>query len=148
MGFYSTGRANSWDDAYEALKNGKIVVSLQHEGFFTSGGHYLVLYSLSEDDKVMMRDSNLFNYTKKFADTDYYETGFPVEMFIPANSICWIIEPKVTQIPACVRCGTEDVDALLSSLISGEYTCQKCITAMHLRMVYDSACDIDTLNLQ
>ena len=146
LGFYSTGRTNSWDEAYEALKNGKIVVSLQHEGFFTSGGHYLVLYSLSEDDKVMMRDSNLFNYTKKFADTDYYETGFPVEMFIPANSICWIIEPKVTQIPACVRCGTEDVDALLSSLISGEYTCQKCITAMHLRMVYDSACDIDTLN--
>lgn len=146
LGFSSSGRAASWDEAYEALKAGKIVVSLQHEGFFTAGGHYLVLYSLSEDDKVMMRDSNLFNYTKKFADTDYYENGFPVEMFIPANSICWIIEPKVTQIPACHRCGTEDVDALLTSLISGEYTCQKCITALHLREVYDSACDIDVLN--
>ncbi len=146
LGFYSTGRTRSWSEAYEALKNGKIVVSLQHEGFFTSGGHYLVLYSLSEDDKVMMRDSNLFNYTKKFADTDYYQTGFPVEMFIPANSICWIIEPKVTQIPACSRCGTEDVDGLLSSLISSEYTCKKCITAMHLREVYDSACNIDALN--
>lgn len=143
LGFSSSGRAASWDEAYEALKAGKIVVSLQHEGFFTAGGHYLVLYSLSEDDKVMMRDSNLFNYTKKFADTDYYENGFPVEMFIPANSICWIIEPKTTQIPACYRCGTEDVDALLASLISSEYTCQKCITALHLREVYDSACNID-----
>lgn len=146
LGFYSTGRAQSWDEAYAALKEGKIVVSLQHEGFFTSGGHYLVLYSLSEDDKVMMRDSNLFNYTKKFKDTDYYQTGFPVEMFIPANSICWIIEPKVTQIPACVRCGTEDVDTLTSSLFTGEYTCQKCLTALHLREVYDSSCDIDALN--
>lgn len=142
LGFYTSGRTKTWEEAYEALEAGKIVVTLQHTGFFTRGGHYLVLYELKEDGRIMIRDSNVLNFTDRFKDTDYYENGFPAEMFIPANAICWVIEPKVTQVASCTRCGDPEAEI---AILSGSYTCPRCVTALHLRKVYDTACDIDLI---
>lgn len=143
LDFYVRGRAKSWEEAYEALESGCIIVSLQHTGFFTRGGHYLILYEITDEGRIMMRDSNVLNFTDRFKDTDYYENGFPVEMFIPANAITWIIEPKVTTVLSCTRCGDPEAEI---PILNGSYTCPRCVTALHLREVYDTACNIDLVD--
>ena len=43
MGFYLEKTSNSINEVIAALQNGQRVISLQHLGVFTSGGHYLLL---------------------------------------------------------------------------------------------------------
>ena len=145
LGFYSQGRTNNWEVAKDALKNGMLVVSLQREGPFTGGGHYILLYGLAEDGRVLVRDSDFNNHAEDFVDTDYYENGFPEEMVYRTNKIFWLLGPKVKEIPICVRCGNEEGRADASIFLKDDYTCDKCVTAMHLRQVYDTVCHIDYL---
>ena len=49
-------------EAKEALENGHLVVSVQHPGYWTRGGHYIVCESINEEGKVQVRDSNIYNY--------------------------------------------------------------------------------------
>lgn len=146
MGFYMDTRVGTWAKVMEALQAGKIVISLQHKGRFTNGGHYLLLFAATDEGRIMIRDSNRFNYTVRFVNTDFYENGFPAEYFPPANVAYWVFEPKVTQIAACARCGDAGTEGLPTALLRDTYYCPKCATALHLREVYDTACDIDLLD--
>ena len=146
LGFYSQGRVTNWEKAKEALENGMLVVSLQREGPFTTGGHYILLYGISEDGRVLVRDSDFNNHAEDYVDTDYYENGFPEEMVYKTNKIFWVLGPKVKQVPTCARCGIAETREETAIFLKADYTCGKCVTALHLRQVYDTACNIDYLD--
>ena len=124
MGFYCQGRSASWQQIDEALKNGQVAVSLQHYGYWTSGGHYIAMIELTEDGRYVVRDSNLLNYKRRY-DThlaDNHSRGSISE----AGQYYWIYEPKIVSIPGCSRCGDESAPEIL---LNHAYTCEKCLTA-------------------
>ena len=125
MGFYAQGRSSSWSEMNEALKNGQVVVSLQWFGYWTRGGHYLAIIGMTDDDRYVVRDSNLLNYKRilKHAE-DSHSRGSIAE----AGQYYWIYDPKVTAIPACSRCGGGAEGAPETMLLS-DYLCEKCLTA-------------------
>ncbi len=128
LGFYLKEQTYDWRIAKEAMKEGYIVVTIQQRGYWTGGGHYLLLEKLLDDDTVQVRDSNIFNYSKL--------EGHDVDRFpwstIPANGYgYWIYQNKVVTIPACHRCGEGS-----SSVITGEYLCRKCQAALERRNAY------------
>ena len=124
MGFYCQGRSYSWQQMDEALKNGQVVVSLQYNGYWTSGGHYIAMIELNEEGRYVVRDSNLLNYKRRYDNhlADNHSRGSISE----AGQYYWIYEPKVVSIPGCSRCGDESAPDIL---LSTDYTCEKCLAA-------------------
>ena len=135
LGFYCKEKTYDPRVAKQALADGYPVVSLQHKGYWTRGGHYLLVEKMNEDGTVQVRDSNIFNYSKlEGHDVDRYKWGL-----IPANgSAFWIFEKKVTAIPACSRCGTPE--GVTESILQQPYTCEKCAAALLRREAYLMAC--------
>ncbi len=131
MGFYLRKITYDPREAKAALEEGQLVISVQHPGYWTSAGHYIVCESITEDGMVQVRDSNIYNYGKiKAHKEDLHKWSN-----ITANgSGFWIFEDKVTTIPACERCGTGE-EATQRSL-QEEYLCEKCIPAMRRRNAY------------
>ena len=125
MGFHLQNRSYSWSEMDAALKNGQVVVSLQWAGYWTRGGHYLAMIGMTEDDRYVVRDSNLLNYKRilKHAE-DSHSRGSISE----AGQYYWIYEPKVTSISACVRCGG-GADGAPQIMFRADYCCEKCLTA-------------------
>ena len=125
MGFHLQNRSYSWPEMNEALKNGQVVVSLQWFGYWTRGGHYLAIIGMTEDDRYVVRDSNLINYKRiqKHVD-DNHSRGSISE----AGQYYWIYEPKVTAIGTCVRCG-EGMESAPEVMFNADYHCEKCLTA-------------------
>lgn len=130
MGFQLQNRSYSWAEMEEALKNGQVVVSLQWAGYWTRGGHYLAMIGMTEDDRYVVRDSNLLNY-KRIQNhvVDSHTRG----SISQAGQYYWIYEKKVTSIPACVRCGEEGAAAAPEIMFQTDYHCEKCLTAMERR---------------
>ena len=130
MGFYCQGRSYSWQEMDEALKNGQVVVSLQWNGYWTSGGHYIAMIELTDEGRYVVRDSNLLNYKRRYDNhlADNHSRGSISE----AGQYYWIYEPKVTSIDSCIRCGsgTESAPAVM---FRSDYTCEKCLTATERR---------------
>lgn len=122
LGFYLRQRTFDWRDAYAALEEGYIVVSVQQKGFWTRGGHYLVIEKLLEDGRILVRDSNLFNYGRLH---DHKIDSFEWHTITPNGQGYWIYEKKVVTIPACSRCGEGN-----SPILQQEYLCHKCNTAL------------------
>ncbi len=131
MGFFLREKTYDPTVAHKALEEGLIVISIQHKGYWTGGGHYIVLEKLNEDGTVQVRDSNLYNYGRISAHKEDKHTWGSITS---AGSGYWIFEPKVTAIPACARCG--EPDGLTQSLYSGDYACAKCRAAVLRRTVY------------
>lgn len=127
MGFY--GRVMYRDaDAWQALKDGHVLISLQKTGYWTGGGHYIVVEKMNEDGTVQVRDSNVFNYHKL--------SGHKVDKhawsdITDANKVFWAFDKKLTRIPACSRCGSGAAD-----LLREDYLCHKCRPAQLRREVY------------
>lgn len=120
--------------AKEALAQGHIVVSIQHKGYWTSGGHYILFEKLTEDGMVQVRDSNIANYMKLPQHKEDKHTWFNSTY---AGSGYWIFDYKVTRTPACSRCGSpEEVQA---SLLRESYLCEKCAKAQLRRSTWLSA---------
>ena len=122
LGFYLRQRTFEWQDAYAALEQGYIVVTVQQKGFWTRGGHYLVIEKLLEDGRIQVRDSNIYNYGRLH---DHKIDSFEWHTVTPAGMCYWIFEPKVVTIPACSRCGDGG-----SSILEQEYLCEKCDPAL------------------
>ena len=155
-GFYCLTRCFSWSQAQEALRDGYMVVSLQQKGYWTNGGHYLLLHELVDveteiqnDDgekqtvmetRVRVWDSNVKNYKKL---TGHVSGSFALST-IPGNSkVYWIYQKKVMNLDACSRCAepTEDSHAP-SALFSQDYLCTKCDTAVNRRDAYLDGCAV------
>lgn len=122
LDFYFEKSVFQWEPARQALEDGKRAVCLQFKGHFTTGGHYIVLDSLTGDGNVVVRDSALPHYGKLQGHKDGYFT--PPQVY-SAGMQYWLFSPKVVTIPACTRCGDGSCYALTS-----DYTCRRCLTAL------------------
>ena len=129
MGFYLKGRCFDYNQAKRALKDGYIVVVSESAGYWTRGGHFLVLESIDENDMVTVRDSNIFNYQKL---TGFREDAHPWEKIFPWGKAYWVFEKKITTIPACSRCGESKGEGVLAE----SYLCEKCVPAIARRDSY------------
>ena len=131
MGFYFREKTYDAKVARAALEEGQIVISLQHPGYWTRGGHYIVCESIDEDGWVKVRDSNIYNYTKL---RTHKEDRHKWENITAKCAGYWIYEDKVTRIPACHRCGT--AETFPNILLKEEYLCRKCGPAVLRRSSY------------
>ena len=133
LGFYLRQRTFDWHDAYAALEQGYIVVTVQQKGFWTRGGHYLVIEKLLEDGRIQVRDSNIFNYGRLH---DHKIDSFEWSTVIPNGQGYWIYEKKAVTIPACARCGEGS-----SPILQQEYLCHKCDAALIRRNTWLDTAD-------
>lgn len=139
MGFYVDALVFDLDKAVEALQNGQIVVSLQQKGHFTTTGHYLVVTHYNEeDDTFQVRDSNIYNYASK--------RGHRIDRFTRGEMISggghfYIMQRKVTAIPACSRCGGTFETHQPEKLLQEDYLCEKCTAAIARRECFLSILD-------
>lgn len=131
LGYYLDSITTNIDEAIAALQKGQRVISLQVRGDFTSAGHYLLLQRYYEDTgRFQVRDSNIYNYLRLY--------GHQVDSFTRANiqsggTNFWIMQPKITRIPACDRCGGTFDNHGPELLLSDSYLCEKCTTALSRR---------------
>lgn len=137
MNFYLKKMTYNCNEAKEALDQGHLVVVLQHKGYWTRGGHYLVLEKELGDDMIQVRDSNIFNYGRL---QRHKEDSFPWYTITPNGMGYWIFEFKRTSIPVCTRCGDENTEGIREGLLTGDYFCEKCNTAMARRSNYIQLC--------
>ena len=139
MDFYSIRQTNSWSEAKAALAEGYFVITLQHGGFWTRGGHYLLITSIDEEGHITVRDSNLYNYGKLQGHKD----GYFDQSTIPANAAkYWIYEKKVVNVDTCSRCGTSKTVAENPALamFSADFLCFKCQSALARKAAYVDLC--------
>lgn len=125
LGYFYRGYVYDDDEAWQALQDGYLVVAKESAGYWTRGGHYIVLEKLTEDDKVVVRDSNIFNFgTLEGHSVDYFDW----EKITPQAVVYFIMGKKPTHIAACIRCG--DPGEKTVELIGDSYICPNCDTAM------------------
>ena len=132
LDFYAIKRTNVWSEAKAALESGHMIVTLQHGGFWTSKGHYVLVTGMTEEGKVTVRDSNLYNYGKIHGHKEDLHTWGSITA---SGSAFWIFEDKVTRIPMCSRCGDGSNFCLEES-----YICEKCAPALLRRNAYLTVC--------
>lgn len=125
LGFYLVELTYEPAKALEALTEGHQVISLQHPGYWTRGGHYIVLERLNENGMVQVRDSNIFNYGRIATHAQDEHTW---QSITSAGRGFWIFDYKITNIPACVRCG--ESEAITDAIVMEDYTCHKCRKAL------------------
>lgn len=130
MNFYLVEKTYEPAKAWEGLENHHLVVSLQHKGYWTRGGHYIALQEITEDGNVRVRDSNIYNYGSRVrAHVNDEHTWASITS---AGSGYWIFDYKITRIPGCSRCGDQSV----SSLVGEDFYCRKCAPAVMRRDAY------------
>ncbi|MDY4489232.1 MAG: C39 family peptidase [Candidatus Faecousia sp.] len=127
LGYFVKDMFFDWHDAQESMEEGYMVICLQHKGFFTRGGHYLVLRSINEDGTVSIRDSNLYNYGKLMP---HKTDSFTWAQISGSGVQYWVFQNKITRIPACSRCGET---AAPQGLLLADYTCPRCVSALTRR---------------
>lgn len=125
FGYYLREKTYDYHKARAALEEGQIVISIQHKGYWTSGGHYILFEKFTEDGMVQVRDSNIANYLKL---RQHKEDKHTWANATNAGSGYWIFEDKVTRVAACDRCGTQEGQT--SGLVRTEYICEKCNEAL------------------
>lgn len=131
LGFFLEKTSSQIDEVIAALENGQRVISLQHKGHFTSGGHFLLLQQYyAENDTFQVRDSNIYNYGRlEGHKVDY----FTRENVLSGGAIFYIMQNKITRISACCRCGDGSAP---EALLEEDYLCEKCIAALSRRNHY------------
>ena len=134
MGYFLDHRAFTWQDIEDSLREGKMVINLQSKGYFTRTGHFLVLTHLTEDGKVVIRDSNVYNYKRL---PEHTADAFDPKLFPPATRYSWVYDNKVTRIPACHRCGDGEG---VPGIFREDYLCRKCLPAMERRAAFMELC--------
>lgn len=130
-GFYLREKTYDPRIAKAALEEGHVVVSIQHPGYWTRGGHYIACERMNDDGLIQVRDSNIYNYSRVAA---HKEDAHKWGNITAAGSGYWIFEHKITEIPACSRCGNPE--GVTDSLLNAEYTCEKCEQALLRRNTY------------
>lgn len=88
-----------WQEVMEALENGHVVIANPHECLFTGGGHFIVLYGMNKDGKILVHDPNKYNYffANEWCDsrlTEGFLYGFDESYFNPECLPCWIYPLK------------------------------------------------------
>lgn len=133
FGFFFERTDYQWENVSQALKEGKMVVSLQGKGYFTTVGHFILLAGMNDDGTVVVRDPNIKAYGKL---EENKTDGFQPSRIYNANKVYYIMKDKVTVCPECCRCGG-GVD---SKILTGSYLCQRCTLALLRRDGFLSMC--------
>ena len=131
MGFYLREKTYDSRVAWQALEEGYLVVSVQHPGYWTRGGHYIVCERINEEGMVQVRDSNIYNYVRV---PTHAQDGHKWGTITAAGSGFWIFDHKITRISACSRCGNPE--GVTDSLLNQPYICEKCGPALLRRETY------------
>ena len=134
LGFFMDKRAGLVSEVAEALEEGKKAISVQRQGHFTRGGHYLVLTEMTEDHKMVIRDSNIYNFSR----VPEHRVDKCSPSLVAQN--ChgfWIFDNKVITIPGCSRCGEQPESGFME-----DYICPKCRGAMNRRESFLELCHI------
>ena len=129
MDCFQIASTYEWREAREYMLQGYPCIVLQRLGYWTRGGHYLVLESMDEDGMVQVRDSNLYNYSR--IREGHLTDRFSWDVIYPNSSGYWVFEKKDITTAACSRCGTTAGQDLCS-----DYLCLKCTQAILRRDVY------------
>ena len=133
MGFYLIEQTYDPKVAWQGLEDGHAVISVQHPGYWTRAGHYIVLQEITENGKVCVRDSNVYNYRRISNHAlDEHTWG----SITSAGSGFWVFDDKITSLPACSRCG--EPEKTTGGLVS-DYYCRKCAPAQLRRSTYLTA---------
>lgn len=133
MGFYLKEQTYAPAVAWQGLQDGHVVISVQHPGYWTRAGHYIVLEELTQSGMVRVRDSNVYNY-RKIANHALDEHSWG--SITSAGSGFWIFEDKITRLPGCARCG--EPEKTEGGLVE-DYYCRKCAPAQLRRSAYLTA---------
>ena len=123
MGFYLIEQTYEPKTAWEKLETGHVTISVQHPGYWTKSGHYIVLQEITEDGMVRVRDSNIYNYRKL---SNHAMDKHTWRSITSAGSGFWIFDTKITRLPACERCGEPEKT---SGGLLDAYYCRKCAPA-------------------
>lgn len=131
LGFYMQEKTYDPRVAKAALEEGYLVISVQHPGYWTRAGHYIVCERVNEEGLIQVRDSNIYNYGKIRAHkTDGHKWGHITEN----GSGYWIFDNKITRVDGCSRCGSPDSQT--RGMLHTDYLCRKCETALLRRTTY------------
>lgn len=85
-------RAENVNETLKAVRDGKVAIVLKNnDGVFTTGQHFIVLYGVTEDNKILVHDPNERNYTQNGLGT-FFENGFPDGKIIAGYSGGWIYD--------------------------------------------------------
>lgn len=85
-------RAVNVNETLAAVREGKVAIVLKNnDGVFTTGQHFIVLYGVNEDNKILVHDPNERNYTINGLGT-YFENGFPDGKIIAGYAGGWIYD--------------------------------------------------------
>lgn len=138
VGFFLIHRTSDWDEVVAALEEGKMVVSLQKQGYWTRGGHFILLQDVTEEGLIEVRDSNLFNYGSLSGhQIDAHEPA----VITPKSFGYWIYEPKAVRTPMCARCGEVTGENPVSVILLEGYCCDRCDDAVARRNDFVDACE-------
>ena len=133
MDFYLVEQTYAPKSAWEGLEEGHVVVSVQHPGYWTRAGHYIVLQEITQNGMVRVRDSNIYNYRKiknhaidehSWASITNNGSGF------------WVFDYKITRLPGCERCGEPEKT---SGGLVEDYYCRKCAPAVMRRDTFQNS---------
>ncbi len=98
LGLELQERTYSRRTVMEALANGQIVIALQSEGLFTSGGHFILLTGLTENGRITVNDPNGWNWNKNTTLRYGFKYGFTERQIFANGGPYWIYEPKEVKI--------------------------------------------------
>lgn len=143
MGFYLEKRTWDWNEVVAALENGQVVACLQYAGYWTKGGHFLLLQRVREDGLIEVRDSNLFNFGSL---SGHQINGHEPSVITPKAAYYWIYQKKITRIPACWRCDDTNHEDVALAMFTGSYCCPKCTAALARRSNFLAACELARAN--
>ena len=130
--YYYVGHVNKDADAWKLLEDGYCMIVREGGGFWTRGaGHYITLEKLTDDGRVVVRDSSLLNFGRL--------DGHAVDCFewkeVTGQAAVYLVfGKKAVHNDACVRCGEPDLKTV--QLIGNNYVCPKCDDAILRRSTY------------
>ena len=133
QGFYLIEKTYDNRLAKKALEEGHLVISVQHPGYWTTDGHYIVCEKMNENGQIQVRDSNIYNFAR-VPGPGHKEDQHKWGNITAAGSGYWIYDYKVTNVTGCSRCGTPD--AQTRGQLHIDYICEKCETALLRRNTY------------
>lgn len=111
-------KTHQWKEALEALENGHLVIAQANpDSIFTDGGHFILLYGLTEDGKIMIKDPSIYNYSLESSNLlkEGFENGFNHENVKYNCCPFWIFQLKDLE-EIAARAEAEDLNLVEAEL--------------------------------
>lgn len=88
-------KTSDWQTIVDALYAGHVVIANPSECLFTDSGHFIVLYGITDDGRILVHDPNKYNYSGHSSIlSDGFENGFHEDYIRYTCMPCWIYPLK------------------------------------------------------